>query len=74
MTARRLITVMCDAPSCGQWWENSMGDNAAEARRGLRGSGWALAVPDLDGHRVRLDFCPEHAQSQLDSTPTPATR
>jgi len=64
MTASTLVTIFCDAPSCGQWEDNGIADTAKQARAGLRRRGWALNVVNPDGSRQRLDFCPEHAQCE----------
>jgi hypothetical protein len=61
MTASSLVTVFCDAPSCGRWDDAGVGDTAEEARRGLTRLGWVVAVPDPDGYRRRFDYCPLHA-------------
>lgn len=66
MSASALVTIFCDAPSCGAWWEHGVGDTAALARRGLRGRGWRLAVKNHDGKRL-LDFCPKHAKEAPDA-------
>lgn len=69
MSASSLVTIFCDAPSCGRWEDRGISHVASEARRQLRGTGWQLNVPDPDGGRQRLDFCPTHA-----TTPTPTRR
>ena len=62
MSASTLVTIFCDAESCGRWDGAGIADTAAEARVALRGSGWALAVSDPEGGRRALDFCPKHAK------------
>src|SRR5690554_6723323 len=60
MSASRLVTIFCDAPHCGVWDGAGVADTAREARAGLRGGGWILALSDPD-HRLALDYCPKHA-------------
>ncbi len=77
MTATRLVTIMCDAPNCGVWWDAGVADTAQQARHRLRGTGWALAVADPAGGHHTLDYCPRHATpappaGRSLSTPDPA--
>lgn len=70
MSASALVTIMCDYPSCGIWWERGQDETASYARKNLRGTGWELNVPgddprrdilDIPGsYRNRMDFCPGH--------------
>lgn len=60
MSATTIVTIMCDAEGCGQWWDPGVADTAKIARAQLRGTGWRLAVP-IPGSRLRQDFCPKHA-------------
>lgn len=69
MSASSLVTIFCDAPSCGQWDQYGVGWTAAEARRNLRSTKWQLNVPDPDGGGQRLDFCPAHATTPSPSSP-----
>lgn len=64
MTASAIVTVMCDAPSCGDWSEDGQAGTAKDARRGLRGLGWRLAVPNPNGGPA-ADFCPRHATARV---------
>ncbi len=60
MSAMRLVTIMCDAASCGRWIDAGIADTAAIARKQLQGTGWATAVrAQYPG--PTLDYCPEHA-------------
>lgn len=58
MSASKQVTIMCDAPSCGVWWDAGIAETATQARRQLRGSGWQLNVLESDGWR--RDYCPKH--------------
>ena len=60
MSARRLVTIMCDEPWCHEWVDQGIGDTAAIARAQLRGSGWVLAVPAQRPGPTE-DYCPKHA-------------
>lgn len=59
MSASRLVTIFCDAPSCGQWYDAGVSDTAAQARKQLRGTGWATAVRAVHPGPT-LDYCPTH--------------
>lgn len=72
MSARRLVTIMCDAPLCGEWWDAGVADTATEARRQLRGSGWRTAVASARAYadepvdsRAARDYCPRHANGRV---------
>ena len=64
MSASRMVTIFCDEPSCGMWWDAGVAETAWQARRGLSGKGWRLKVPDPEGWTRALDFCPRHAKGQ----------
>lgn len=59
MSADALVTVFCDAPGCGQWWDSGVAPTAKQARSQLQGTGWKLGIPASTQRRA-LDFCPEH--------------
>lgn len=59
MTASRLMTIFCDAPSCGQWEDAGIAPTAREARAQLAGRGWRLGV--TGNARTLEDYCPAHA-------------
>lgn len=54
MTATPLVTIFCDAPDCGEWDEDGVGETAKEARAGARRVGWAVGLPG------GTDLCPRH--------------
>lgn len=62
MTASRLVTIFCDAPSCGVWWDRGIAETATKARAGLKGHGWTLARTGSDG--VTRDYCPRHRRDR----------
>lgn len=59
MSASALVTIFCDEPSCGHWDGAGIAETARQARSGLRGGGWTLAVTNPDGGPTQ-DFCPKH--------------
>ncbi|MFB7890342.1 hypothetical protein ACFCZ3_20050 [Cellulosimicrobium cellulans] len=61
MSAATLVTIMCDAPSCGRWEDAGIAETALRARQGLAGTGWTLGVSVRDG--MLRDYCPKHAPS-----------
>lgn len=64
MSASALVTIFCDAPSCGVWRERGVAATAAAARRQLAGTGWVTNVPgEYPGDR-RRDYCPKHADTE----------
>jgi hypothetical protein len=62
MTASRLVTIFCDAPGCGQWWDAGVADTATRARQQLRNTRWKLNV--VGNGPFRLDYCPDHADNE----------